>query len=173
MEDDDATKTGDNHMKHVASGKVTDLFEKELLILHKELDLVQDVVNRMSKMTFLIKGWAISVLTLGISIKVGLVGKSGLTWYSYVSGLFFLLPLLAFWYLDSYYFQLEHAFRTKYKDVLNKRIVHKDWSEPYRLNRRCFVVQWYSIPRIMISRDEIPFYGSMLIMIGIAAFILA
>lgn len=149
--------------KHGSSRKVTELSERELFILHKELDLIQDVVNRMSKLSFFVKGWSISVLALGITVMAGI---KGLSW---LAALLFVPPLVAFWYLDAYYFQLEHAFRAKYKDVIDKRVACGDWSEPYRLNRRCYVEQWHSILRIMFGKDEFPFYAALLIVMVLVA----
>lgn len=82
--------------------------------LHKEIDLIQACINRMANNSFLLKGWAISI----IAVVLALTDKD-------VSPLFLCLivvvPLLCFWYLDAFFLYTEKLYRKMYEWVIEQR----------------------------------------------------
>ncbi|MDL5514463.1 hypothetical protein QSE00_21810 [Arenibacter sp. M-2] len=91
--------------------------------LHKELDLIQSVINRMANNSFLIKGWAMTLMS-----ALAAFGKD--TILGSASGIYYLLLmigiLIPFWWLDAYYLKQERLFRQIYNTAI---------SDPKSLNR--------------------------------------
>jgi hypothetical protein len=85
-------------------------------IIHKELDLIQDVIKRMANNSFEVKKWLIGILTAIAVFKHEelLGGNSQLV-------LLLLVPVLCFWYLDSYFLSVEKQFREMYHWVIQNR----------------------------------------------------
>lgn len=75
----------------------------------KHLELVQGVINRMASNSFMLKGWAVT-LVAGI---FALAGKD-------TDKLYFLVayaPIIIFWGLDAYYLLQERLYRSLYDKV--------------------------------------------------------
>ena len=75
----------------------------------KHLELVQGVINRMASNSFMLKGWAVT-LVAGI---FALAGKD-------MDKLYFLVayvPIIIFWGLDAYYLLQERLYRSLYDKV--------------------------------------------------------
>lgn len=72
----------------------------------KFLEMIENVISRMSSNSFKLKGWAISL----VSIVTALSNKC--SWKVIV--ILGLIPLFAFWFLDSYYLMIERKFRILY-----------------------------------------------------------
>jgi len=96
--------------------------EKKLEIndeqLHKEIDLIQDVIKRMAHNSFLLKGWLISL----IAIILALTEKNVLDPKSLVIYLILCLPILMFWYLDAFFIKQERLYRKLYEWVIFERL---------------------------------------------------
>ena len=78
----------------------------------KHLEMIQSVVTRMASNSFMLKGWAVT-LVAGVFV---LASKDS-------NPLFFLIayiPVILFWFLDSYYLQLERKFRILYIQIGNR-----------------------------------------------------
>lgn len=78
----------------------------------KHLEMIEGVIERMGNNSFQLKGWAVSLVAL-----VGALAAQG------SDKRFFLLafiPLLAFWFLDSFYLQMERKYKVLYKLVSKK-----------------------------------------------------
>jgi len=88
--------------------------EKE--IIHKELDLIQDVIKRMASNSFEVKKWLIGILTAIVVFKHDelLGGNSQLIWL-------LLVPVLCFWYLDAFFLSTEKLYREMFKWVIKYR----------------------------------------------------
>ena len=72
----------------------------------KFLEMIQKIVDRMANNSFLLKGWAVTLMA-GIFV---LIEKD--TNYSFFLTAY--LPITLFWFLDSYYLQLERKYRVLY-----------------------------------------------------------
>lgn len=117
---------------------------------HKELDLIQDVIKRMAHNSYLIKGWALSIIA-GLFV---LIGDKDTKLIHEIAAL---LPILSFWYLDSFYLQLERKYRKLYEDVIIKR-ENNDRDRIYDLSLKDRDYEVDSILRIMRSKSTFPFY---------------
>lgn len=79
----------------------------------KHLEMIQSVISRMSKNSFALKGWSVTLVS-GI---FALSAKDS-------DRMFFLtayIPIVIFWGLDSYYLMLERKYRLLYEIVRNKK----------------------------------------------------
>lgn len=77
----------------------------------EHLKLIQGVINRMSQISFILKGWT-------VSISIAILGFATST-SNYWVCLIALFPALVFWALDAYYLRQERLFRCLYDKVRN------------------------------------------------------
>lgn len=75
----------------------------------KHLELVQGVISRMANNSFMLKGWAVT-LVAGIFV---LAGKDTDKLYFLVA----YIPVIVFWGLDAYYLLQERLYRSLYDKV--------------------------------------------------------
>ena len=75
----------------------------------KHLELIQNVISRMAKNSFMLKGWAVT-LVAGI---FALASKDTNKLYFLVA----YIPVLVFWGLDTYYLLQERLYRSLYDKV--------------------------------------------------------
>src|SRR3712207_2039829 len=86
----------------------------KIQIIHKEIDLIQNCINRMAKNSFLIKGWLISLIAILIGLKPS---EINIKWLIFISALI----TISFWYLDGFFLKTEHIYRFKYEYVIKER----------------------------------------------------
>lgn len=75
----------------------------------KHLELIQGVITRMTNNSFMLKGWAVTLIAGIFALAVKEIGNLYL-WVAYI-------PIIAFWFLDSYYLLQERLYRSLYKKV--------------------------------------------------------
>ncbi len=130
--------------------------------LFEELKLVQGVINRMGTNSFLIKGWAITLIVATLLLK-------GNSYQFFIA----FLPWLLFWVLDAYFLRLEKLYRRLYDWLRENRLKTKDYL--FDLNNKnlekrfgkdvdCFV-------QVMFSNTLIAFYMLLFAIIVVAIFI--
>jgi hypothetical protein len=134
--------------------------EKE--IIHKELDLIQDVIKRMASNSFEVKKWLIGILTIIVVFKNEelLGGNSQLI-------LLLLVPVLSFWYLDSFFLSTEKHYREMYKWAIRYRSQTEKYLYDLNSMSREFpegntedlVIKKNNIWNVMISPTIWPFYA--------------
>ena len=84
--------------------------------VHKELDLIQTIINRMAANSFEVKKWLMAILTAIIVFKYEkLLGSN-----SYHVWLL-LVPILSFWFLNGFFLSSEKKYREMYKWVVKYR----------------------------------------------------
>lgn len=75
----------------------------------QHLEFIQNVITRMNTNSFQIKGMAITIVSALLAI------------YASTANIVFIFlsiaPTILFWFLDSYYLQLEHKYRKLYENV--------------------------------------------------------
>jgi len=75
----------------------------------KHLEFIQAVIARLGTSSFLVKGWGVTIAAAFFAVLAknldGAVAAVGL------------IPLLAFWFLDSYFLWQERLFRRLYDDA--------------------------------------------------------
>lgn len=95
----------------------------EISEIHKELDLVQDVVKRMAANSLQMKTWAIGMLAALVAYKgeeLFFKGQNGSN-FTFMLNLLLALPVLCFWYLDAYFLRTERMYRNIYKWCVQNR----------------------------------------------------
>ena len=78
----------------------------------KHLEMIQNIISRMASNSFMLKGWAVTLVS-GIFF---LSAKDSNTLLYLVA----FIPILLFWFLDSYYLQMERKYRSLYSEVIEK-----------------------------------------------------
>ena len=73
------------------------------------LQIIQGVINRLSQNSFLLKGWAV-VLVSGLFALAA--GSSEILFVCLAY-----LPAIAFWWLDAYYLRQERLYRALYNEM--------------------------------------------------------
>ena len=120
----------------------------------KEIDIIQDVIKRMGFNSFMIKGWAITLVVVTLLLK----------WTEYQVGIAF-IPLLVFWFLDAYFLWQERMYRKLYEWVINNRLKTDEYL--FDMNAYRFKDKVQSRFRIMFSITLGWFYGSIAVLIVI------
>lgn len=120
--------------------------EEESLIRH--LEMIQAVITRMARNSFLIKGWAVTLM-------VGMWVASGRFENPYLY-LFALIPTLLFWFLDGYYLWQERLFRGLYDYVRQGRC-----TERYSMSTQPILNKIDPHLRVICSRTVLPLYAVM------------
>jgi hypothetical protein len=75
----------------------------------KHLEFIQNVITRMNSNSFLIKGWAVTL----VSALFALAAKDSNRMFVVIS----IIPTTAFWVLDGFFISCERKFRGLYKEV--------------------------------------------------------
>ncbi len=125
--------------------------------LHKEIDLIQNCINRMANNSFLLKGWAISIVAIVLTLSEDRTNSLFLFCAVF-------LPLLCFWYLDTFFLHTETMYRKMYEWVLAER--KKDnLDSQYDLNPHRFKGDVKLFCKIMFSKTLRIFYGVPLLIV--------
>jgi hypothetical protein len=134
-------------------------------ILHKEIDLIQGVINRMAYNSFLLKGWTVSIIVAVLALTADTLLTNDITFFA----LILLLPLIAFWYLDAFFLHKEKCYRELYNWVIENRPTTNE--HQYSLNYKRFENKVDSTICIMFSETLRVFYGLIaIILIGITIY---
>lgn len=86
----------------------------------KHLEMIQGIINRMASNSFMLKGWAVTLVS-GIFV---LASKDADKMYFLVA----YIPIIVFWGLDAYYLKQERLYRSLYDDVRKKKDSEIDFS---------------------------------------------
>lgn len=117
----------------------------------KHLEMIQAVVARLANEAALIRGWALTVS----SVFFGFAAQS----YSWRVAAVGLLPVLAFWGLNSYYLRAERQYRELYN-----RVRKGELNEPFLMNAHGEKVDTWL--RTNVSITLWPFYG-VIVLVGV------
>ena len=117
----------------------------------KHLEMIEGIIERMGNNSFQLKGWAVTLVAL-----IGGFASQG------SDKRFFLIafiPLIAFWFLDSFYLLLERKYKILYKNVADKDEDDID----FNMDTRKIVCDGEDAERIcfckcLFSGTEWPFY---------------
>lgn len=114
----------------------------------KHLELVQGVINRMASNSFMLKGWAVT-LVAGI---FALAGKDTDKLYFLVS----YVPVIVFWGLEAYYLLQERLYRSLYDRVRKTEEENIDFAlkatkKEFNSDQNCYC-------SCLCSKTEVLFY---------------
>ena len=121
-------------------------------VLH--LEMIEHVIERMSQNSFALKGW---VMTLVVAI-CALAANGSEQKFAIVS----VIPIIVFWFLDSFYLQRERRYRALYDSVLEGTV-----NRSFSMDIAGIKTKKSNYMRCLFSVAEWVFYVSMLV--GIAA----
>ena len=108
-------------------------------IMDKEIDLIQGCISRMAQNSFIIKGWAITLVAVALALLPETFDAKLLCGVSVV-------VTACFWYLDAFYLNM-------YCYDLNPH--NKKMWPPKTKNEPCIL-------RVMITKTLVPIYGSII-----------
>ncbi len=126
----------------------------------KEIDVIQDIIRRMAFNSFMIKGWAITLVVVALLLK----GTEYQIWIAFI-------PLLVFWFLDAYFLWQERMYRKLYEWVIDNRLKTDEYLFHMNAADR-FKDEVQSKVRIMFSITLGWFYGLIAILIIIYSIII-
>ncbi|MCD4664468.1 MAG: hypothetical protein K8R68_04290 [Bacteroidales bacterium] len=86
----------------------------------KHLEMIQNVIDRMARNSFLLKGWSV----LLISALFALSAKDKTIYFVYLA----YFPAIAFWSLDGFFLRQERLFRALYDKVRKQKEDQIDFS---------------------------------------------
>ena len=115
----------------------------------KHLEFIQQVVNRMSGNSFLIKGWGVTL----VAALFALAAKDSKRQFIVVA----YLPVIVFWLIDGYFLSQERLFRSLYDNVRTK----PDDSIDFSMNTQPFSNWQNSWGACFFSPTLLLFYISM------------
>ncbi len=97
----------------------------ELKAIHKELDLIQDVIKRMAENSFKVKAWMMSIFGGVLALAKGGLFNTTETNNSVLPMafiyLFLVITVAVFWYLDAFFLWTERLYRKLYAWVVKNR----------------------------------------------------
>ena len=126
----------------------------------KHLEFLQDIINRFSNNSFLLKGWTVVV----ISALFILASKDSNTNIAYLS----FLPAIAFWILDGYYLRQERLYRKLFDRVRLLDIIEITFS----MDISEFVNDIPSWFKTIFSKSLSIFHGTVIVAIMFIMFFL-
>ena len=112
---------------------------------HFYMDMIQGIINRMANNSFMLKGWAVTLIA-GIFV---LASKDTDKMYFLIA----YIPIILFWLLDSYYLSLERLYRKLYDKVCgldNEEVNYSMSVSEFKQSRSYF--------NCLFSTTEIGFY---------------
>ncbi len=129
---------------------------KEFMI--KEIEIIQDIIKRMAFNSFMIKGWAVTLVAVTLLLR-------GTRYQVLIA----FIPLIVFWHLDAYFLWQERLYRRLYNWVVSNRLKTEDFL--FDMNAYRFKDEEQSKLRIMFSTTLFWFYGSIFLLTLIYAVI--
>jgi hypothetical protein len=129
------------------------MVEEDLL---KHLEFIQDIINRMAKNSFLLKGWTVTIVAAFFALSA-----QNLDIKFVILAIF---PVVTFWILDAFYLRQERLFRALYNDVRKETGIQKD---PFSLDTSPYIRNVQSLTRTVVSKTLIIFYGIIIFSIFI------
>lgn len=117
----------------------------------KYLEMIQGVINRMASNSFILKGWAVT-LVAGV---FALVGNDNENIYNIIA----YIPIIVFWGLDSFYLLQERLYRGLYEKV--RLLDNSDIDFSMKATEVEFGSEVNNLFSCIISETELYFYFPM------------
>jgi hypothetical protein len=120
------------------------------------LEMIQSIMAKMSSNSFMLKGWAVT-LVAGV---FALSAKDANSIYFLIA----YIPVILFWFLDSYYLMLERQYKHFYDIVTDKKSKEIDFKikrpKPDKVKKTCYA-------QCLFSKTEVFFYVPTALLITI------
>jgi len=127
----------------------------------KHLEFIQGVITRMNTNSFMIKGWAITLVSALFALAANDSNKM------YV--LLTYVPIPLFWILDGFYLSKERQFRELYEKVAGI----KEEDIDFLMNIKEYDKDRNTWLRSMFSSTLIPFYSLFIVVTLIVMFVIS
>lgn len=120
------------------------------------LEMIQNLITRMATNSFMLKGWAVTLVAGTFALSD--------TESNYLFFLISYVPIILFWFLDSYYLQLERKYRKLYNNTLEKTYDEIDFKilvlPSKNEDKTCFY-------QSLLSCTEVGFYLPMALLVAV------
>ena len=126
----------------------------------KHLEFIQNVISRMNSNSFLIKGWAITL----VSALFALAAKDANINYVLIS--YVVIPV--FWFLDGFFIATERQYRDLYNEIRGKEESEIDFD----MNASRFNAGKNTWLSGVFSKTLIPYYGVSILATLIVMFLI-
>ena len=127
------------------------------------LGLIQDVIARMARNSFLLKGWAVTL----VAALFALASVDTHEEFAFLA----LLPAITFWGLDAYFLRQERLFRKLYDGV---RVNTADTlDDPFSMDTSPYSIEVASLLTTPGTPTLLAFHGSVLTAVVIGIVVLA
>jgi hypothetical protein len=115
---------------------------------HQALEQIQNIIDRQASNSFKIKGWTVTLVVVALLFRT-----------SNFQLLIAFIPLLGFWYLDSYYLKQEKIFRKIYDRAREGRPENEE--ELFNMNPSQLEDNADNTVRLMFTKSILLFYGTI------------
>lgn len=123
----------------------------------KYLEMIQDIISRMAHNSFNLKGWSVTLIA-GIMV---LANRETSKWYYFIA----YIPIIAFWFIDSYYLLQERLFRTLYNKA--RKLDENDVDFDMDINDPEIKERTDGYWTVFFSKTESAFYISLLVAVSV------
>lgn len=124
----------------------------------KHLEFVQGVITRMNSNSFSIKTWAVTLVAAFMAMYAS--GDNHNHWYFIAA----IVPTAICWCLDTYYLQMERAYRNLYDEVVKGEASNFDMRLTNN-HKECFIC-------VLVRWSEIGLYLPIIVCLVVAFFLL-
>jgi len=131
--------------------------------IEKFIDILQNNISRMANNSSQCKNWCITITSALLILGLKNECKHEIMWLM-------LLPPLLFWFLDSFYLQLERAFRTLYSDFITACNNIGDEKAPKNTYQIKVHKSLKQTIKLMFTLSTFPFYGLQIVVFVIVIF---
>lgn len=124
----------------------------------KLLEMIQEIIKRMANNSFMLKGWSVTLVTAMMALFGKAPGRFSLAYY---------IPIIMFWFLDSYYLQVERKYRVLYKRMANASEEELEYTLALQESNRS---EKTAYDQSLFSKTELAFYLPLAILTTAAVF---
>ena len=123
----------------------------------QHLEFIQNTITRMNTNSFQLKNLAVTITTALLAVYASSKNDT----FVFIG----LLPIIMFWFLDSFYLQQERKFRGIYNDVSGITSINK--ISDYEMPLHKYTSREYNYINSLISKPNFFFYISLILIIVI------
>ena len=134
----------------------TPKFDEEFF---REIEIVQNIIERMARNSFMIKGWTITLVVIALLVE-------GAPIHQVIA----FIPWLTFWILDGYFLRLERCYRKLYEWLIVNRPNNRELMFDMKAESRFGNCVEGVIPT-MVSKTLAPFHFTILVLIVIITYV--
>lgn len=126
------------------------------------LGMIQDVIGRMAGNSFMLKGWAVTL----VAALFALASIDTREEFAYVA----LLPVITFWGLDAYFLRQERLFRKLYDNVRSATV--GEVPDPFSMDTSPFEGEVHSLFATIRTPTLLAFHGAIAIAVIVGIIVL-